>query len=105
MAHTLNGLQTLRKNWHLLVTYFSDTKEQDDSDRAAKYVSYLNLMLNFEFLAKCRIYEDILQQVSIISKIFQTDDTRSIAGAARSFSTINAQIQLLSDEGGIYIYI
>jgi len=57
-------------------------------------------LLNLNFLAKCPVHKDIVQNDSVTSKLFQADEAQSVSDAYKSFQTMKTTQEILADEAG-----
>ena len=86
LPHVRGAIRALRYNWCLYVQRFSERKAQDaDKILAAKAANWLDKLLDFGFIAKYSVYEDIITHVSATANVFQAEDAQSIADASRPF--------------------
>ena len=94
LPHTKLALAALRNNWVLYMLHFQDRNLQGSKDLAPKTASWLAKLMDFNFLAKCRVYEDVVNHLTKTAKIFQADSTsysRSVADAFRAFRVMKVE--------------
>ena len=90
LPHLQRALSVLRYNWVLYILHFSEVKEQN-SDISSTVTAWLSKLLDFNFLVKCRLYEDLCYLLKNTSKVFQCEDARSLADVSWAFATLKMQ--------------
>ena len=60
----------------------------------------MDKLLDFGFLAKCSVYEDIITHLSATAYVFQAEDAQSIADASRAFKAMKAEQEILIQQPG-----
>ena len=100
VAHKRNALYAIRWNWVLLVLHFSNIKENggDDGATAAGYLA--DNFLNFRFYLSFRQFEDVLNLLSITSKVLQYEEGVSIADALNDIRKLRMRIDILKEVPG-----
>ena len=80
--------------------HFSDQKQQATTDVAAKASTWLDHLMSFAFLAKCRVHEDLISHLSQTAIVLQAEDACSVLDATHAFERLKAEQQLLLDNPG-----